>query len=122
MKQWMVTDSMQFLCALPPALRPSWAARQSSLLSPTGRLICLEFPTYKPPSTGGPPWALRPETYLAHLSQPGKEVEYDEEGLAVWKEGQTLGDGALERIAHWKPEKTHKIGEGTDNVSIWKRR
>ncbi|CAD0090201.1 unnamed protein product [Aureobasidium mustum] len=80
------------------------------------------FPTYKPPSTGGPPWALRPETYLAHLNQPGKEVEYDEEGLAVWKEGQTPGDGALERIAHWKPERTHKIGEGTDNVSVWKRK
>ncbi|CAD0094225.1 unnamed protein product [Aureobasidium vineae] len=100
----------------------TWAARQSSLLSPTGRLICLEFPTYKPPSTGGPPWALRPETYLAHLSQPGKEVEYDKEGFAVWKEGETPGNGALERIAHWKPERTHKIGEGTDNVSVWKRR
>lgn len=116
------TDDDKFLCALPPALRPKWAARQSSLLSSSGRLICLEFPTYKPPSTGGPPWALRPETYLAHLNQPGKDVEYDEEGFAVWKEGQVPGDGALERIAHWKPERTHKIGEGTDNVSVWKRR
>ncbi|KAI4736196.1 S-adenosyl-L-methionine-dependent methyltransferase [Aureobasidium sp. EXF-12298] len=119
--QWDLIYDYTFLCALPPALRPNWAARQSSLLSPGGRLICLEFPTYKPPSTGGPPWALRPETYLAHLSQPGKEVEYDEEGFAVWKEGQTPGDSALERIAHWKPERTHKIGEGTDNVSVWKR-
>ncbi len=37
-----------FLCALPPSLRPRWAARMSELLAPDGTLICLEwvaFPT-----------------------------------------------------------------------------
>ena len=30
-----------FLCALPPSLRPQWAARMTELLSPNGRLICM---------------------------------------------------------------------------------
>jgi SAM-dependent methyltransferase len=31
-----------FLCALPPSLRPRWAARMSELLASDGVLICLE--------------------------------------------------------------------------------
>ena len=27
---------------------------------------------------------------------------------------------ALERMDRWKAERTHKIGEGTDHVSVWK--
>lgn len=48
-----------FLCALPPALRPKWATRMSTLLSPTGRLICMEYPLGKDPKTGGPPHGNR---------------------------------------------------------------
>lgn len=48
-----------FLCALPPALRPTWAARMSTLLSPEGRLICMEYPLGKDPKTGGPPHGNR---------------------------------------------------------------
>ena len=44
-----------FLCALPPSFRSHWATRMSQLLSPTGRLICLEYPLGKDPKLGGPP-------------------------------------------------------------------
>lgn len=39
-------------------MRPAWALRYTQLLAKDGRLVCLEFPTYKAPSTGGPPFGL----------------------------------------------------------------
>jgi hypothetical protein len=95
------------------------------LLSPEGRLVCVEFPTYKPPSTGGPPWALPPKIYTAHLPRPGQELPYDEEGnLLEDKLGEPTEDG-LARIAHFQPKRTHQIGIGadgkvTDWVGVWK--
>lgn len=106
---------------MPPNLRPAWAQRMVSLLSPMGTLVCLEFPTYKDPSTGGPPWALRPETYEMLLPFPGQEPKYDDQGLVV-KEERPFGDKGLSRVAHWKPEKTHDVGKDTDFVSLWKHR
>ncbi|GAB7358918.1 hypothetical protein MBLNU230_g4138t1 [Neophaeotheca triangularis] len=110
-----------FLCALPPALRPQWARRMSSLLSPNGRLVCLEFPLHKDPKMGGPPFGLQSNLYEALLKAPGEAVEYDEAGKPS-KEPENVGKGSLMRIEHWKPERTHKVGEGTDMVSIWKHR
>lgn len=55
-----------FLCALPPSLRPSWSLRYTQLLSPTGHLICVEFPSTKPETSGGPPWALPSKVHMAH--------------------------------------------------------
>ncbi|KAF4636924.1 hypothetical protein G7Y89_g1150 [Cudoniella acicularis] len=113
-----------FLCALPPAMRPAWSKRQTQLLAPEGRLVCLEFPTYKPPSTGGPPWALPPKIYMAHLSRPGEKIPYGEDGSLQESElGEPSEDG-LVRIAHFQPTRTHQIGysdEGkvTDWVSVW---
>lgn len=109
-----------FLCALPPTLRPTWSDRMSSLLSPTGRLICLEFPTYKPPSTGGPPWALPPVVYEEILTRPGEEIQYNKEGNVVVQTPVKDNVKALVRIAHWQPERTHEVGKGTDWVGIWK--
>lgn len=111
-----------FLCALPPTLRPTWSDRMSSLLSPTGRLICLEFPTYKPPSTGGPPWALPPVVYEEILTRPGEEIQYDKEGNVVVQTPVKDNAKALVRIAHWQPERTHEVGKGTDWVGIWKHK
>ncbi|KAF2458651.1 thiol methyltransferase [Lineolata rhizophorae] len=109
-----------FLSALPPSSRPEWAARMSDLLAPSGYLICLEFPTYKPPSTGGPPWALPPAVYEQHLSHPGEKVPYDAEGNIKADHGIKPNSRNLQRIAHWMPERTHDIGKGTDWVSIWR--
>jgi len=105
-------------------MRADWSRRYNQLLAPTGRLVCLEFPTYKPTSSGGPPWALPPVVYQAHLPRPGKTLEYDDQGAIVEsKLGEPLKDG-LERIAHFQPQKTHEVGydaEGkvTDWLSVW---
>ncbi|KAF2841884.1 S-adenosyl-L-methionine-dependent methyltransferase [Patellaria atrata CBS 101060] len=115
---WDLIYDYTFLSALPPSLRPAWSGRMSDLLAANGILICLEFPTYKPPSTGGPPWALPPTVYLQHLSRPGEKIEYDEEGYVV--ESDKTNQMALKRIAHWQPERTHDVGKGTDWVSVWK--
>ncbi|KAI9725471.1 MAG: hypothetical protein M1828_003142 [Chrysothrix sp. TS-e1954] len=115
-----------FLCALSPEMRPAWAKRHTDLLQPAAaaRLVCLEYPTYKEPHTGGPPNGVSPDVYLAHLSKPGEQVPYDDDGYPE-KCCSTMGGegkpspGYLKRLDHWKPERTHAIGQGTDWMSIW---
>lgn len=97
-------------------MRPAWSGRMAQLLAADGRLICVEFPTYKEPHSGGPPWALPPIVYSAHLSRPGEDLHYLDTGLPA---EQTPSSKALKRIAHWQPERTHEIGKGTDWVSVW---
>lgn len=91
----------------------------SQLLGSAGKLVCVEFPTYKDPSTGGPPYALPPEVYLAHLSRPGKELPYGSDGRVQHSDNDESDAAALMRLAHWQPERTHEIGKGTDWISIW---
>ncbi|SZF05973.1 unnamed protein product [Blumeria hordei] len=113
-----------FLSALPPTLRPAWSKRMVELLAEGGRLICVEFPTYKPHSTGGPPWALPPIIYEAHLTRPGRDLEYDEViGLLEQKIGDPDRRG-LRRITHFQPARTHEVGYSSDGkvtdwISIW---
>ncbi|KUJ11960.1 S-adenosyl-L-methionine-dependent methyltransferase [Mollisia scopiformis] len=113
-----------FLSALPPVMRPAWSKRFNELLAPEGRVICLEFPTYKPASTGGPPWALPPKVYLAHLPRPGEDLTYGEDGELLEEKLGPPSKSGLVRIAHFQPERTHEIGynaEGkvTDWISVW---
>ncbi|KAL1597662.1 hypothetical protein SLS59_007360 [Nothophoma quercina] len=112
-----------FLCALPPSLRPAWAQRISSLLAPSGILICLEFPTHKPASSGGPPHSLPPTVHLELLKRPGEEISYGEGGVVVATDRQA-GEGALVRVAHYTPRRTHDVGviKGVvrDCVSVWR--
>ncbi|PBP16007.1 thiol methyltransferase [Diplocarpon rosae] len=113
-----------FLSALPPTTRPAWSERVVELLAPEGRLVCIEFPTYKPPSSGGPPWALPPHVYLAHLSRPGEQVPYTEDGVLDESKLGNPSKTGLVRAEHFQPKRTHQIGydvEGkvTDWVSIW---
>jgi hypothetical protein len=95
----------------------------SQLLAKEGRLLCLEFPLYKDPKTQGPPFGLSEVAYVAHLSRPGEKLPYMED---LYPEGTVeehvrhREDTALERLDRWKAERTHKIGEGTDHVSVWK--
>jgi len=113
-----------FFCALPPELRPKWAARQAGLLAQEGKLVCLEFPLYKDPKIGGPPFGMNAEAYVAHLSRPGEVLKYDEKGYPEGTEEEFVkgrnGEKGLERVERWKAVRTHKIGEGTDHVSVWK--
>lgn len=107
---------------MTPKIRPEWALRMSTLLAPDGHLICLEFPLYKEPSTGGPPHGLREEVYVEHLKRPGDNIPYDKDGFVVPEAAASPNSHALTRLARWKPERTHKIGEGTDHMSIWTHR
>ncbi|KAI1003051.1 hypothetical protein K3495_g5153 [Podosphaera aphanis] len=109
-----------FLSALPPFMRPAWSSRMLNLLANDGRIICVEFPTYKPHSTGGPPWALPPKVYEAHLSRPGIDLEYSEtEGLIEDKLREPSVD-RLCQISHFQPTRTHSIGYDPDgNVTDW---
>lgn len=118
---------VQFFCALNPALRPKWASRMTQLLGPAphSNLICLEFPTYKSLSTGGPPFGSSPEAYLKHLSHPGEEIRYDEQGTVQTDAPDGATEDALVRIAHWQPKRTHEVGKDEngnirDFVAIWR--
>lgn len=87
-------------------------------------LICLEFPTHKPASSGGPPWSLPPTVHSELLKRPGEEVVYDEGGVVVATEREE-GEGALRRVAHYTPRRTHEVGvvKGVvrDCVSVWRK-
>jgi hypothetical protein len=119
--------SHQFLCALPPELRAKWALRTVSLLkkSPDSVLICLEFPTHKPASSGGPPWSLPPTVHAELLKRPGDEITYDDKEVVVATE-RPEAENALVRVAHYTPQRTHGVGlvNGVvrDSVSIWRHK
>lgn len=135
----------QFFCAIPPSARPKWAARMQQLLArPSGRLVCLEFPTGKHPSTGGPPHSAAFWFYQLHLSNPGNEqvITYGEKkpsahqdpeqdadhahkDYAINTEAGTSSGPGLTMMVRFKPQKTHESGQsydgvfGRDWVSIW---
>ncbi|KFG88151.1 putative thiol methyltransferase 1 [Metarhizium anisopliae] len=115
-----------FLCALPPEARPKWAKRMSQLLRPSGRLVCLEFPSGKPLSERGPPWGVRPEMYEALLGAPGEEISYNADGSLVETTAAKPDANALHRSGLIRPAKTHPAGtnkDGTvsDFISVWSR-
>ena len=93
-----------------------------SLLAPGGTLICLEFPLYKELSVGGPPFGLQAEVYEAALQHPGAEIVYDDKSKVVLDKSSGSHLDGLQKLARWKPAKTHEIGEGTDHVSMWKKK
>lgn len=111
-----------FLCALPPQLRPKWSEQMSDLLAPGGSLLCLMFPLEKSPKAGGPPHGLSSELYEQLLSQPGKEVEYGEDGHVKAVEPGELevdDETGLFRVAYIDASNPHEAGHGEDMFSIW---
>ncbi|TKA68492.1 hypothetical protein B0A55_08793 [Friedmanniomyces simplex] len=109
-----------FLVALPPAMRPAWAKRMSELLSPTGHLICLEFPLGKEPKTGGPPHGVTAVLYEQLLDHPGREVKYNIGGYVCEDRSLDKSHDALVQVDRWRAERTHEAGQGRDHVSIWR--
>lgn len=108
-----------FLCALHPDMRSQWAKRMSNLLADNGTLICLEFPLSKPPTSGGPPHGLSSELYVELFKRPGEEVSYDESGFVKPDHAKQISSSGLSRIAHWKPARTHAVGQASDMISMW---
>ena len=103
------------MCALLPEMRQDWARRMSELLSPTGVLICLEFPMWKPLKAQGPPWGLNGVHW--NILADGYDGVPDEAGHL--REGSE-GDGAFIRIIHWKPPVSFEQSRGEDMISVWK--
>ncbi|KAG6060826.1 hypothetical protein E4U17_003373 [Claviceps sp. LM77 group G4] len=117
-----------FLCALPLSARPNWSSRMAELLHPSGRLVCLEFPSGKPLSLGGPPWGLTPEVYEALLGAPGSPITYqdDDSGRVLETVPAKPHPQALHRLSLIKPARTHESGEKEDVtvrhlISVWSR-
>ncbi|TVY49583.1 putative thiol methyltransferase [Lachnellula occidentalis] len=117
-----------FLSALPPSMRPAWSKRMTELLAPKGRLVCLEWPTDKPSSEGGPPWSLPSKVYKCHLQHPGEELPYDKD--SDLKEADIRGQSnsiGLISVAHFQPKRTFQSrgydaeGNVTDWIGVWKR-
>lgn len=94
----------------------------SQLLAKDGKLICLEFPTHKPATSGGPPFSLPPTVHVELLKRPGEEISYNEGGVVVATE-RSPGKAALVRVAHYTPQRTHDVavikGVVRDCVSVW---
>lgn len=95
------------------------------LLASTGVLVCLEFPTHKPPKSGGPPYALPSVVHEELFKRPGEDIAYDEGKKPLASDREAV-EKTLVRVAHWKPHRTHQVGvikgEVTDRVSLWKHR
>jgi hypothetical protein len=113
----MGVDKYQFLCASLPSMRQDWARRMSQLLLPTGMLVCLEFPMWKPLTAPGPPYGLN-GVYWNILAEGGTGVVDDAGSLS-----RPGGDiGAFKRAAYWKPPVSFEQGRGEDMISVWKLR
>lgn len=98
-------------------MRKDWATRLSDLLSPSGVLICLEFPMWKPLRAQGPPWGLK--GVHENLLSQGADGLFDESGkLIVAGSGQD--QGAFERVLYWHPPESFEQGRGEDMISVWK--
>ena len=94
---------------------------------PEGNLICLEFPTTKPVGAGGPPFSSPSQAYTEHLSHPGEEVAYNADGTVKENPLVDASPSGLERVLHYTPGDTHKIGknesgEVMDRVAVWRHR
>ena len=64
---------------------------------------------------------------MEHLSSPGKEVVYEENGEIRMNPLERASDDGLERVAHWQPERTHRVGMDEhgnvrDWVAVWRHR
>lgn len=64
---------------------------------------------------------------MEHLSHPGEEIAYNDEGEVRVNPFAESGLGALERVGHWHPADAHQVGKDADGnvmdyISIWRHR
>jgi hypothetical protein len=96
-------------------MRKDWAQRMKALLSPTGVLVCLEFPMFKPLKAPGPPWGLKDVHW--NLLADGGDGLVDASGNLV---GSGQEQGVFERVVYWHPPESFERGRGEDMISVWK--
>ncbi|KAG0165598.1 hypothetical protein DFQ28_008533 [Apophysomyces sp. BC1034] len=82
-----------FLCAMPPTLRPDWAARYAEIIQPDGVLITLMYPLIE--KEGGPPYSVSEQLYHDLLS-PNFDLVYIADAVG---HGPRVG---REKISVWK--------------------
>ncbi|KAK5075239.1 hypothetical protein LTS08_001679 [Lithohypha guttulata] len=122
-KGFDVVYDYTFLCALLPEMRADWARRMSELLAPDGILVCLEFPLYKDPAAQGPPYGMK-GVYWDLLSKGGDGIDGQKHSQSHGEADEVRSvpsDATWERILYYKPERTFKVGEGTDMLSVWRK-
>lgn len=95
-------------------MRKDWARRMQELLSPSGSLICLEFPLYKDLKATGPPWSLK-GVHWNLLAEGGDGIISTLEEKA----DPSVSKGQFQRVVYVKPERTYKVGQGSDMLSVW---
>lgn len=95
-------------------MRADWARRMSELLSPSGLLICLEFPMWKPLKAQGPPWGLK-GVHMNLLGAGASGVADDSGQLTEMNKTQ----GAFKRLLYWSPPESFEQGRGEDMISVW---
>ena len=103
-------------------MRADWARRMTELLAPGGILVCLEFPLYKDPAAQGPPCGMK-GVYWNLLSKGGDGIDAQKHSQSQEGAGEVRSlpsDAKFERILYYKPERTFKVGEGTDMMSVWR--
>lgn len=92
----------------------------AELLSPSGTLICVEFPLGKDPKLGGPPHGLQDELYDQLFNNPGREIQYNASGHVSEDRRAEKSPNALVRIETWKPERMFEGQEKSTLVSLWR--
>ncbi|KAI5790911.1 S-adenosyl-L-methionine-dependent methyltransferase [Pyronema domesticum] len=98
-EQFDLVYDYAFLVAMNPTMRKKWAKRMADHITPgSGLLVCLEYPLFRPPESGGPPHGITSSDYDALLREN------------------------FEKEMHYMPKRTHKVGEGSDMVSVWRRK
>lgn len=95
-------------------MRPQWAARMADLLSPTGMLVCLEFPMYKDPKLPGPPWGLNGVHWNLLVEGGNGLISDGGDGR-----GKGRDRGQFQRMLYVKPARSYDSGRGTDMLSVY---
>ncbi|KAJ2898330.1 hypothetical protein MKZ38_004002 [Zalerion maritima] len=113
-----------FLCAIYFEMRPKWSKAMKRNLAPTGKLVCLEFPTRKSTSVQSTPLALPSIVYESLLARPGERIPYGKEHAVDVKNLGPESPDRLVRLKHFTPKRTHKVGYDeesnvTDRISVW---
>ena len=71
----------------------------AQLISPrTGLLVCPEYLLFRQAETGGPPHGINSSDYGSLLKKD------------------------RDKATHYMPKRTHKVGKGSDAISVWRRK